>query len=595
MSRALELMENRYRESYGDYRRIRQAILEFAPELSTNGLRWMRRRFAGGDNPRIDFQQFYDLLWEARGRYTHVEGNENWYAFSPKTVTEAELKAHDISFERTLLHGEEVFMVNTTNLPKVINTFELQYTRSMLTELTGIYFIDLFDKENKRETVDMTASMLYTVTASNWEGKEEAKFVEITRRMLTSATQKNIVLSVPHGRTRELPTDSSKFHVYIWSSTDTGGTMAVPSRLFGLLVDCRDTPEGQPFNFVAQGIPIFDTEGHECAAVTDNALYIYHDICERGSERELKIYAEILKRCAAILRGDVQSIDELTKKVYVGYCGERISKELKQLEREVKDMGSQCEKVRKQYIESMRQLDVTSRRIVQLSEMDKHDVTVFDKEFDHLASMEKVKSVSIRGSKTLTVLTDVLYCKHPKTKKYHEIGAMNISINMEGGDMRIYNCTRRVDAYQRGMHAPHVFPRGDLCQGNLAKTIPQLLARYEFTTLVMLAIQFIESINLSDSAGSHLGDWPLKSPNPLEAPVVAAKPAPESVTPEPTNEATVEGVEVLAELATETSTTDAGTPEVTAEAEAPAVAPPTAAAATELVAEVATTTDGGTA
>lgn len=594
MSQPRELMENRYNESYGDYRRIRQAILEFAPELSTNGLRWIRRRFAGGDNPRIDFTRFYDLLWEARGRYTHVAGNENWYAFSPKTVTEAELKTHDISFERTLLHGEEVFMVNTTNLPKIINTFDLQYTRSMLTELIGIYFIDLFDKENKRETVDMTAAMLYTVTTREWRGKEEAKFVEITRRMLTPATKKNIVLSVPHGRTRDIPTDNSIFHVFIWSSTDTGGSMAIPSRLFGLLVDCRDTPEGRSFNFVAQGIPIFDTDGHECAAVTDNALYIYHDICERGSERELKIYTEILKRCAAILRGDIQSIDELTKKVYVGYCGERISKELKQLEREVKDMGSQCDKVRKQYIENMRQLDITNRRIVQLSDMDKSDVAVFDKEFDHLTSMDKVRSVTIRGSKTLTVLTEVLYCKHPKSKKYHEIGAMNISINMEGGEMRIYNCTRRVDAYERGMHAPHVFPRGTLCEGNLSKTIPQLLARYEFTTLVMLAIQFIESVNLDDSAGRHISKWPLKSPNPLEAPVVAGKPAPESATPEPTNEATVEGTEVPAPPVTDVLAAVATSAEITAEVEAP-VDGPTAAAIEAGLAAVVATADGGAA
>ena len=59
------------------------------------------------------------------------------------------------------------------------------------------------------------------------------------------------------------------------------------------------------------------------------------------------------------------------------------------------------------------------------------------------------------------------------------------------------------------MHAPHVFHNGRPCLGNMTEVIPELVANYEFAALAMVAIQFIESVNVNDSAGMHINKWPV--------------------------------------------------------------------------------------
>jgi len=39
--------------------------------------------------------------------------------------------------------------------------------------------------------------------------------------------------------------------------------------------------------------------------------------------------------------------------------------------------------------------------------------------------------------------------------------------------------------------------------------MPQLIADYEFAALAMIAIQFIENVDVDDSAGSFIRNWPV--------------------------------------------------------------------------------------
>ena len=59
------------------------------------------------------------------------------------------------------------------------------------------------------------------------------------------------------------------------------------------------------------------------------------------------------------------------------------------------------------------------------------------------------------------------------------------------------------------MHAPHVFKEGKACLGNAEQVLPDLIAKYQFSIIAMYAIQFIESVNVEDSAGSRITQWPV--------------------------------------------------------------------------------------
>ena len=129
-------------------------------------------------------------------------------------------------------------------------------------------------------------------------------------------------------------------------------------------------------------------------------------------------------------------------------------------------------------------------------------------EFDKLLEVDKVIGLDV-SSRGIEVFTDTLYCKDPRSKKIHEIGKFRISIPIGSGSISWNNLSRRVYGYSEAMHAPHIFKNGKACLGNAEQVLPSLIANYQFSIIAMYAIQFVESVNVSDCAGSRITAWPV--------------------------------------------------------------------------------------
>jgi len=99
--------------------------------------------------------------------------------------------------------------------------------------------------------------------------------------------------------------------------------------------------------------------------------------------------------------------------------------------------------------------------------------------------------VSTEG--VIEVYTDTLYCKHPKTSVVHEIGKFKIIISNDKTEPTWINLTRQVDGYM----APHIDSDGEACLGNMEEVFPELIANYEYSIVIQLAIQFVESVNIN--------------------------------------------------------------------------------------------------
>jgi hypothetical protein len=69
--------------------------------------------------------------------------------------------------------------------------------------------------------------------------------------------------------------------------------------------------------------------------------------------------------------------------------------------------------------------------------------------------------------------------------------------------------TRKVTGMQVGMHAPHVFPSGNPCLGNMSSVIPKLVTSYMLADAVDMSIAYLEAVNERDAAGKHYKKWPL--------------------------------------------------------------------------------------
>jgi hypothetical protein len=133
-------------------------------------------------------------------------------------------------------------------------------------------------------------------------------------------------------------------------------------------------------------------------------------------------------------------------------------------------------------------------------------------EYLNLYDIDHVMTVEVQNDR-LIISTDTLFCKNPETNNYHEIGEFKITIFINEDRVHWHNLTRQVNGCNDKQMAPHIWKDGYACLGNMNNVFPYLIRNREFSTIIGLAIQFVESVNTSDPAGRYITRWPLGSPS----------------------------------------------------------------------------------
>lgn len=199
-----------------------------------------------------------------------------------------------------------------------------------------------------------------------------------------------------------------------------------------------------------------------------------------------------------------------TRAAYVTECSGRFEKTVAGTRQAITTGEAEVKKLTEALVRRQRELNGSRRKLEQLEACKGGELEKYGREFDRLLDVPKVRDVQA-GSGVVKVFTDTLFCTDPRSGKRHEIGAFRIEINTAGsnGGVSWFNLTRRVDGCNAGMQAPHVFPDGHACFGNTAETFAELIANYEFAAVAMVAVQFVESVNVDDAAGKYIHNWPL--------------------------------------------------------------------------------------
>ncbi|MFA6097029.1 MAG: hypothetical protein WC788_05370 [Candidatus Paceibacterota bacterium] len=373
------------------------------------------------------------------------------------------------------------------------------------------------------ETVTEPKEEIFKVEATmSWNGDGRSKFVKATEEVLLPCLKKNIAIHVPHGGARRAESDG-RFHIFIWSVLETGAktvTHSAPYKIWGIDVDFRT----ETFSPSGKGIVIYDDEFNEIAELIDfNNLFIFYDICHRGTDREISIFKKILERVVVELRmtpseRDRESITlsqkkkEAQRRKYIQECSKRHEKNVEATTESIRKGKKDISGYQKKLILEIRRVQGLERKLDQLinSYDTKSEEEKLGKEFDKILSMEKIRDVTISGG-VISIFTDVLYCTDPRSGVEHEIGAFRIDINTDGEDEGVhwFNQTHRIRGFEDGMNAPHVFAKGHACLGNMTEVIPAYIANYEFAVVAIVAIQFIENVNTDDGAGKYINKWPV--------------------------------------------------------------------------------------
>lgn len=194
--------------------------------------------------------------------------------------------------------------------------------------------------------------------------------------------------------------------------------------------------------------------------------------------------------------------EKLNRKQYVLRCLQRTPKE-GALRHSVAEGRRTVERLRKEFVQAVR---TTREAEVRLEGRSPEILArTFGNDYDMLRSMDKVLRVRVTGL-GISIYTTTLYCDVPEYGERYEIGRFRIELRFDG-KVRWYNLTRQFEetGYR---HAPHVGRNGKACLGNTEYIFPELIGSGEFAAAGLLAIQFVESVNLSDPWGRSVVYWP---------------------------------------------------------------------------------------
>lgn len=122
-----------------------------------------------------------------------------------------------------------------------------------------------------------------------------------------------------------------------------------------------------------------------------------------------------------------------------------------------------------------------------------------------------VTNIQFPSPTLVEATTKTLYAQDDRTDAWHEMGAYQITINLEECTVKFENLTRKINAYSSDMNHPHVWDDGRSCPGNFADITTNLFANDDWLTLIEASIAFLETANTDDPAGQGICYWPFVS------------------------------------------------------------------------------------
>lgn len=293
----------------------------------------------------------------------------------------------------------------------------------------------------------------------------------------------------------------------------------VPDTLLGVQI-----PGGVDAIAVEQTSPLqvlADPSGFEYAQITGKRIWILLRFGQRGEPWEVDLFRAILREIVKELTATAEekiSREEQARQAkipesraaYVSACGRRVTKAIADTEAAITRQEGEVSRTSESLVRLIREVDGLRKKLPLIQGVSAQDIVGFGREFDKLMSLPKVKYVECAPDGSIfRVFTTLLHCIDPRSKLKHEIGEFKIEINANTSQVKWYNLTRRITGMEAGMQAPHVYAAGHACLGNTAETFPDLIARYELSVATMVAINFVESVNVQDAAGRHINKWPV--------------------------------------------------------------------------------------
>lgn len=477
-------------------------------------LRDMRRPDLGLN---IDFSPFESIKKTTKKRKTKMN---NVFLVNPSKKILAKLSEGGVETSNFSDGSDKGILIHTdeSNVQKFLSEHLLKSEAIKVsdTDMDGIIkFAITKKKKNSPYTVQVK---------DNWYGHKLSEFKRAAQEILLPVLKKNIIMESVEHRQRNIPKDKENFHIILNSAPSGDHSQTAPLRVFGILTKCSSM-----FPTSKEGTPIKDWDtGAEIAEVVGNALYVHIILTKKSGAHRTAIFKTILeefvlyfhtteKKRQRVLKSRERERAKTAKAEYINLVGEQRAASIDNTKKDILKITKQVTSYQKELISLIRKGKLLNESLLSLETGKKDHLKSAQKEYKKILGSSKIKGISfVEGS--LIIRTNMLYCEDPRTEIIHEIGEFNILIRVtpheEGATnpdylVLFYNMTRKIRVGGGMMQAPHVFADGRPCLGSLYDILVQQIADYQFSVVALLAIQFIENVNVDDSAGKNIHKWPV--------------------------------------------------------------------------------------
>jgi hypothetical protein len=378
------------------------------------------------------------------------------------------------------------------------------------------------ESTSDKKTVKVkTGKLVVDAPEAEWDGRGRQKYVDIIKEEFEGIYNR-VLITVPNGDPDEPKDTENELNIRIWSSPDPAAEIGgpelktrPPEKLFGKKVLCQD----YSFEPSKGSIQIKDPESDFVMMeyVKPNYLYFTWDAVEKDAVSSLHIFQECIKLFKEEIGVDnlkkevsaiAQKRAEEERKRLIEFVRKAMDAEFKEARDRVKTLTDEIETHRKNLTNKLRERE--NKMILVDSPMCVDLEKRANKIIRDLYALNHVKNV-IPVDQGIHVFTDEIRVTDPRTNRIHILGEFRIEIsNRSDQDVRIFSETYKtgISAYNSGMQAPHVFPDGRPCLGDLVQSLPEAQARHDYSTVANLVILFLEHVNTDDAAGRHVHKWP---------------------------------------------------------------------------------------
>lgn len=323
-----------------------------------------------------------------------------------------------------------------------------------------------------------------------------------------------------HTKNRDYP----KFYVIIAGGIRPTHTSITPERTPSKFREWKLSWSGSSFPYIGiseqvglETIPIYDEATGWVAAyiVNRNHLFITFDaLHDNTDENSYKILEFIFMKAAEYACLTEEEAKHITEEYSIMSFGSIVKRSMENrivsLQNDISTSLDKIDSAQRQILEYSNKLMISMELKNALS--NKINEQNYSQEYLEILKISHVESLCCDES-TISVKTNDIYVRDPRDGEVFHLGKFLITINVNHGDRRTRpiswkNLTQRIDAFEESMHAPHVFRAGNACLGNAEPMITDAITKRNVYEMVMVAVEFIKSVNVDDPAGRLVRRWP---------------------------------------------------------------------------------------